>query len=108
MSGIQNTNEMPVEVKTEALDVIVWRVHASSFIENVHNLSDILPGENFFNSTRGALEELKKHFKQYDETIETLQSELIFVKAELEESHKMNSKLGLVGGWFITTLLYQA
>jgi hypothetical protein len=54
------------------------------------------------------LEELKKHFKQYDETIETLQSELIFVKAELEESHKMNSKLGLVGGWFITTLLYQA
>jgi hypothetical protein len=34
-------------------------------------------------------------FKQYDETVETLQSELILVKAEIEESHKMNLRLGL-------------
>ena len=58
-------------------------------------------------NNRCALEELKKHFKQYDETVETLQSELILVKAEIEEGHKINSKLGLVGGRFISALLYQ-
>ena len=87
------TYETPVEVKTEVTDVIVGRVHAGAFIENVNNLTDLLPGENYFHLTRGAMEELRKHFRQYDETVEALQSELTFVKAKLEESHEINSKL---------------